>query len=163
MHSSNQHRPCKSSPYILPPYISVHARQSGGCVCFRHALAPSPTGTSPILLSPMTQHCLTATCGDFSWAGFEELDLLWRSSLSLQTKRSLKTPHAVSYTHLGDYSCSHTAVVEWCNKFLQGREFTKYLARPGPARVAASHENVRQLESTLRANRVSKLQNFLKC
>ena len=63
----------------------------------------------------------------------------------------------------GDYSYSHTAVVEWCNKFRQGRESTKDLARSGPARVAASDENVRQLEITLRANRRIKLENFLKC
>ena len=30
----------------------------------------------------------------------------------------------------GDYSYSHPAVVEWCNKFQQGRESTKYLPVP---------------------------------
>ena len=42
----------------------------------------------------------------------------------------------------GDYSYSHTAVVEWCNKFREGRESTKDLAHPGPARAAASDVNV---------------------
>ena len=37
----------------------------------------------------------------------------------------------------GDYSYSHTAMVEWCNKFRQGRKSTKDFARPGPVRVAA--------------------------
>ena len=32
----------------------------------------------------------------------------------------------------GDYSYSHMAVVEWCNKFCQGRESTKDLACPRP-------------------------------
>ena len=58
------------------------------------------------------------------------------------------------------YSYSHTAVVEWCNKFRQGRESTKDLARPGPARVAASDENVRQLETFLRANRRIKVREL---
>ena len=57
----------------------------------------------------------------------------------------------------GDYSYCHTAVVEWWNKFRQRRESTKDLARPGPARVTASNENVRQLETALRANRPIKI------
>ena len=60
----------------------------------------------------------------------------------------------------GDCSYSHTAVVEWCNKFRQGRESTKDLVRPRPACVAASYENVRQLETALRANRRIKVREL---
>ena len=46
------------------------------------------------------------------------------------------------YTRLqavyGDYCFSHTAVVEWCNKFRQGRESTKDLARPRPCLLYTS-------------------------
>lgn len=38
----------------------------------------------------------------------------------------------------------------------QGKESTKDLARPGSARVAATHKYVTQFETLLRANGVSK-------
>ena len=38
----------------------------------------------------------------------------------------------------GDYSYPFTAVVEWCNKFRQGREPTKDLSRPGPCLLYTS-------------------------
>ena len=37
----------------------------------------------------------------------------------------------------GDYSYSHAGVVEWCNKFRQGRKSTKDLACPSPARAVS--------------------------
>ncbi|KAF7272417.1 hypothetical protein GWI33_014804 [Rhynchophorus ferrugineus] len=60
----------------------------------------------------------------------------------------------------GDCCYSYTAVAEWCSKFRQGRESTKDLARPGPARAATSEENVRQLELTLRTNRRVKVREL---
>ena len=79
---------------------------------------------------------------------------LWRkynASRCFQKNRLQQSDVYKRQAVYGDYSYSHTAVVDWCNKFRKGRESTKDLARPGPAR--ASDENVRQRETGLRANR----------
>lgn len=49
----------------------------------------------------------------------------------------------------------HDSYSHWSNKFRQGIESPEDLARPEPARLAVSDENMRQLETVL--------DNLLKC
>lgn len=52
-------------------------------------------------------------------------------------------------TVYGNYSYSHTVMVELCNKFRKGNITTKDLACPGLVLVTASDGNVKQLETVL--------------